>query len=869
MRALLAGLVAMVMAVAVAPGAAHAEFGFLPGSLKVGALDKDGRPDLRAGVSPDRFIANFAFNAKDGKVEANVKDVIIDLTPGTIGYGSAVPACERPKLARWECPPETQVGLMRGKFVDLGDVDMPIYNMVPNAGEASDFGGMAIIMPLYMATPVRTTDGRVHTSIELRDLPQSLAMLSAEVEFWGVPADHQSDPLTGAPLGGPRRTLLATGTRCDVTPTTRIRYRTWAEPERWVTATTSEPGPLTGCSELSFDPGLGLTVDAPVADSPTGAAVTLTIPQIDDPDRRLTSQLREAVITLPEGMSLSPSVADGLMPCDDSQFGLEDNAAPACPAASKLGSVEVTSPALGVPMQGEFFFGRRLARDSYRLLITVEGPGFTLKIPGSLQIDPMTGRLTTILSNLPELPLSRLTLRFKGGPRAPLVTSASCGTGTASAVLTPYSGGRVPTVTASVTIGSAPGGGACPALAPFAPSFTAGTSPAVSGASSVFSLTVRRPDGDEALGRLQIPLPAGLSARLAAVPRCPMAVATAMACPAASRIGSLAVEAGAGANPFPLAGDVHLTGAYRDASMGVALTLRALAGPLDLGTVVVPGTLRMDPLDGHLTIAIDPLPTILDGVPLRLRTLRVDIDRPDFLINPTACSASRITATIRGAVAATAAATVPYVLRGCRALRFEPKLSVAVTGGRELRRGGHPGVSITMRQRARDANARAATVTLPKAVRLDEDAISVICARQRATDNRCPSASRVGTASVTTPLLAEPLTGSVYVVRPEGNGKPDLWAMFSGSGVRITLRAATVAKKGQAVRAEFTDLPDLPISSLTLRLRGGKGGVLSGAESFCSKRRARRITAQGALVGHNGARSTRTVRVSARPRCRG
>jgi hypothetical protein len=277
----------------------------------------------------------------------------------------------------------------------------------------------------------------------------------------------------------------------------------------------------------------------------------------------------------------------------------------------------------------------------------------------------------------------------------------------------------------------------------------------------------------------------------------------------------------------------------------------------------------MDPLDGHLTIATDPFPTILDGIPLRLRTLRVDIDRPGFLINPTACSAARITATIRGAVAATAVSSVPYTLRGCRALRFAPKLSVAVTGGRELRRGGHPGLSITMKQRARDANARDATVTLPKAVTLDEDAVSVICPRQRATDNRCPSASRVGTASVTTPLLAEPLAGSIYVVRPKGSGKPDLWAIFSGSGVRITLRGATVAKKGQAVRAVFTDLPDLPMSSFTLRLRGGKRGVLLGAESFCSKRRARRITAQGALLGHNGARTTKTVRVSARPRCRG
>jgi hypothetical protein len=174
-----------------------------------------------------------------------------------------------------------------------------------------------------------------------------------------------------------------------------------------------------------------------------------------------------------------------------------------------------------------------------------------------------------------------------------------------------------------------------------------------------------------------------------------------------------------------------------------------------------------------------------------------------------------------------------------------------------------------MRQRAHDANLRTATVTLPKAVTLDQGAVSVICPRLRASSNRCPSASRVGTARATTPLLSEPFTGAVYAVRPKGSGTPDLWAIISGGGVRMTLRSATVAKKGQAVRAEFTDLPDLPMSAFTLQLRGGKKGVLSGAESFCSKRRARRLDAQGALRGQNDARRAQTVRISVRPRCRG
>lgn len=859
MRTLVAGLAAVVLAVAVAPQAARADFGFVPGSFDVATLDAGGQPELRAGAHPDRFVARFAFLTAGGVTDANVKDVVFDLPTGFSGDPTAVPTCPRGQLISG-CPPESQIGVLLLTFVGFGQFRIPLYNLVTEEHDIAEFGGIVIIFPLRLIASLRA-DGDYGTRIELRNLPQSLPLVSGEVELWGVPVDHQ----TGTAI--PRRPFLTNATRCDDgPPTTTMRARSWQQPDTWVSATSAEPGPLTGCAGLAFDPGLGMTLDTPVADSPTGALIDLTFPRSDEADGPTTSHLKEVAVTLPEGMSLSPAVAQGLTACDDAQLGVGSTDPPACPESSKIGSIEVGSPLLDEPMEGDVFFGRQLAASTYGLFVTAAGPGFALKLRGSLQPNPLTGRVTTVLTELPELPLSRLSLRFKGGPRAPLATPPGCGTGTASAVLTPYRGAPAATVAVPVTIASGPGGGACASTFPFAPGFTAGSTPARAGGDGAFSLTVRRPDGDEPIERLRVPLPPGLIARLADVARCPMRVAAAATCSAASRVGSVVVEAGSGTSPFPLSGGVYLTGPYRDAPFGLALTLRALVGPLDLGTIVVPVALRVAPLDGHLTLATDALPTMLGGIPLRLRTIGVDIDRRHFMLNPTSCRKARIRASIRGTIAGTATPSAPYSLRGCRGLRFRPAVSLALTGRRELRRGGHADLRITMRQRTGDANARAVAVAMPRAVELNEDAVSAICSRERARDDRCPPGSRVGTARVRTSLLADPLTGPVYAVQPTGGGTPDLWAAVAGSGVRLMLQSVTVVRRG-ALRARFVGLPDLPISAFTMRLRGARQGVLSVVKRLCRRGRPRALVARTALRGQNGARASQVVRVRARPRC--
>ncbi|HEX7059367.1 MAG TPA: hypothetical protein VF176_05905 [Solirubrobacterales bacterium] len=861
MRALAAGLATMaVLVAAMAPQAARAEFALVPGSFDVSAVDGGGQPELRAGAHPDRLLTTFEFLNDGGGDDGNVKDLVLDFSPGLIGDPTAVPTCPRSALFTSACPEESQVGVARLTFALFGAQDIPLYNLAPQENEVAEFAGMFIFAPIRLFSTVRA-DGDFGTRIELRDINQNLPLFASDVELWGVPADHQ----TGTAI--PRRPFLTNATRCGEPPTTTIRARSWQQRENWISATSAPPGPLTGCEDPPFDPGFGLTLDSPDADSPTGALIELTVPQNDDADARATSHLREVAITLPEGMSLSPSVAEGLTACDEDQLGIGSTRAPACPESSKIGSIEVVSPILANPLEGDAFFGRQTGEGRFQLLLAIPGPGFWMKLLGSIQADPQTGQVTAVLRDLPQFPLARIGLRFKGGPRAPLTTPPSCGIGAARAQLTPYRGTPDVTVTAPAAITSGPGGGTCLLAAPFAPTFAAGSSPALAGDDSAFFLTVRRPDGHEPIERLRFELPLGLTARLAGVERCPMQVAMAAACSAASRIGSVAVEAGAGPSPLPLSGEVYLTGPYRGAPFGIALTVHGNAGPIDLGTIVVPATLGVDPLDGHMTLETDALPQIVGGIPLRLQTLGVDIDRPGFMVNPTSCREGRINVSIRGAIATTTEPTVPYSLRGCERLRFRPTVSVALMDRRELHLGGNPDLEIALHPRAGHANVRTVSIALPRALRLNQTASSVICSREEGLDDRCPSGSSVGWARVRTPLLSQELTGPVHIVQPRGNGTPDLWTTVSGGGVKMTLRGTTTNRRNHPLRASFAGLPDLPLSEFSFRLRGDHQGLLSLVEGLCRRGAPRRLSAHSEIQGQNDARSLGVVRVHANPRC--
>lgn len=855
MRRLLTGA-CVLLALALAPAAAPAEFGIVPGSFHSESVDAADQPDLRAGAHPDRLVTSFAFNADaNGGADGNAKDIVVQMPTGFTGNARGLPACPRDAFGLTGCPPETQIGQIDATFVGIGMFRLPIYNIAPQEGEAAEFGFVAFIAPIRMIATVDAADAYA-TTIALHDLSQSVPLAGGTITLWGIPADHVPGGSTT-----PRRALLTNPTRCDRVPTTTLRARSWQQPDTWVSAQVQASGQLTGCGALPFHPSVGLSLDTPAPDAPSGLRVAVSLQQNESPDGLGSSQLRDLSIQLPPGVTLSPAVATGLSACSDAQLGVGSAGPPSCPPSSKIGSAALDSPLTG-PLPGALYLGQQLPGDPYRLFMTADGPGFVIKLRGSLQADPDTGQLTASFNLLPELTFDALELHFKDGPRAPLATPAACGVATGSASLTPYSTATPVTLPVSVTVG----GGSCPPTLPFAPQLVAGATPASSGDSSAFTMTVSRQDGDQPLGRLALTLPPGLTARLADVTPCPAAQASSGSCPAASRIGSLTAEVGAGSSPLPLSGDAYLIGPYRHAPFGVALVIHAQAGPLDLGTLAVLGTLRLDPLDGRLTIAT-PLPRMLAGIPLRLQTIALDVDRPGFMLNPTRCAPTQLDAAIGSADAAVMRRSVRFAVGGCRRLPFRPRVVLSLGPPAQLRAGGGPSLRIDLRTPAGQANLRSAAIRLPRALRLNETAVTAICSRVQAREGRCPAESQVGTAVARTPLLAAQLRGPVSVVAPAGGGQPDLWASLAGSGIRLSLRSTLATPTGKPMLSRFVELPDLPLTRFALTLRGGSHAVFVAGDGFCRGERPRRLTADAALRAQNGAERALRAPIRARPDC--
>jgi hypothetical protein len=622
------------------------------------------------------------------------------------------------------------------------------------------------------------------------------------------------------------------------------------------------------CEEnVPFNAGLaGLEVDPQQAepDAPSGAAVSLLVqqPGLDDKDEFSTSHVKDVSVTLPPGMTINPSAANGLQACTDAQLAANagEPGGEACPEASKIGTTSVTSPALpnaAVPtdltsgeLTGSAYVGQPLTGDKYRLFVTIEGRGISIRLKGSVKPNPSTGQLTAIFKDNPQLPFDDLTVDFEDGPHAPLATPLDCGPKTASAVLTPWSGTAPVPVTDGFTLGS----GACPA--PFAPAFGARTATPLGGAFSPFVATIARPDRNQYLSRVTVKTPPGLAAMISKVTQCPDALAAKGACPASSRIGTASTRSGAGSDPFPLAGPVYFTGPYKGAPFGMVVAIRAIAGPYDLGTVVVRQSVFVDPDDAHVTVVSDPLPTILEGVPIRLRDVEVALNRPGFVFNPTSCGAKRVDGTLHSTQGTASARSASFNLTGCDKLAFGPKMTMQLTGPRQTKAGKHPGLIATVTQPDRQANIGRARVVLPKSLALDPNNAQSVCSVAGGLKAQCPESSRIGTATAISPALNRPVSGPVYFVQgiriDPATGRrirtlPSLLAKMSGE-VRVHLRGTTAVENGNLV-STFDRVPDAPVSKFTMKLRGGKGGVLAatGRPAICGRKQTTRVQ----LTGHN------------------
>jgi hypothetical protein len=520
----------------------------------------------------------------------------------------------------------------------------------------------------------------------------------------------------------------------------------------------------------------------------------------------------------------------------------------------------VSSPLAAEALTGSIYLATPTAADPYRIFLTAAAKSLSIALVGEIAASAETGQLTVTVTEAPQLPLGALDLSFFGGPLAVLATGPRCGTTAADALASSYAAPaeQVPIV-ALLDIDEAGQGGACPAGVPFAPRLTAGAGTALAGAFSPFTLDVSRQDGEGDISTISAQLPAGVIAQLAGVPRCeaPQLVASLMSCPASTAVGSVSVVAGAGSEPLQLAGTVYLTGPSGHAPFGLALVVPVDAGPLSLETIVLRAQLLVNPTTMALTIATDPLPQVLDGIPLRIRTVDVAINRAHFMFNPTHCQRQNVTATVQSSEGTTADSPAPFYLSGCSKLAFKPTLALAARSARQS-----AGLTIRATAPAGEANLRTLSLSLPARIRPRLSAVQHACpaATFATSSTACPASSIVGNGSIVSPVLASPLTGPVYVVSHRTSSPPGLTMALSGEGVQLDV-AGTISVSGDRARivsASFSELPDVPISTFTLDLAAGSSSLLAAHRSLC----AGSLAAPYTLAAQNGARLGGSLKIS-------
>lgn len=858
-----------------------------------------GETDTQAGGHPSELLTRIdlastmrispagAFGATS--VE-DARDVAVDLPLGFLGTALATPTCTFAQLSSNSvagaggCPTNTILGHIRTE-PKIGDsVNGPIYNMTPEHGVPAELGfvdelgGSHVLYASVVPGPegylLRTTGP---------ELPQ-VALTDIVTNLYGDPAARDANRAE-APADTP---FFTNPSDCSGKPlVTAVHADSWQHPGRflpdgepdlsdpaWKTTSTESP-PVTGCSALAglFQPKLEAVPTTNQGDSPTGLEVTLKVPQSEGVGSFATPPLRKAVVTLPEGMSVNPSSANGLAGCSLAQIGISatgrpNGNPPDCPEASKIGTVSLITPDLAGTLQGAIYVAKQSENPFGSLLaiyIVVNDPrtGVTVKIPGEVRANPTSGQLETIVDNSPQFPFEELQTKFFGGQQAALRTPAVCGTYKVTSTLTPWSAPQsgppaTPSGTFKITQGCAPSASA----EPNSPSFSAGTLEPIAGAYSPFVLKLRREDGSQELKGLNVTLPPGLIGKLAGISECSgaqLAIArgrehegggaaelASPSCPSSSEVGTVTVGAGAGLTPFYTTGKAYLSGPYKGAPLSLAIVTPAVAGPYDLGTVVVQAALQVNPETAQITAVSDEIPHILHGIPLDVRSIALNMGRREFTLNPTSCERKAIAGVATSVAGQGAALTSPFQVGGCGRLPFAPRLSLKLKGA--TTRAKHPALSATLTAAPGEANIASAQVTLPHSAFLDNAHIKTICTRVQFAASQCPAASIYGHAIATTPLLSQPLSGNVYL-RSSSHKLPDLVAVLKGQ-IEVDLDGRIDTGKGGGIRNTFEVVPDAPVSSFTLAMEGGAKGLLQNSENICSKpqRALARFTAQSGKV---------------------
>ncbi len=900
--------------------------------------EEDGSSDVRAGSHPFQLTTTLDLNETLAPESANqaflapsapalAKDLSFRLPPGFLGNPQAVAQCPDVDFSSIgsnnvnACPADTAIGValvtlnLPSPPLGVFSEAVPVFNLVPAAGEPARFGLEDTKVPIILDTSVRT-GGDYGVDVTIKNTTQVAQLLQSRVTLWGDPGNPTHDHsrgwacLDGKEVNGetcqppgqrPSVPFLTLPTACLGGLSTSMSGEAWsgaqASNQFAFQNTAGEPlASLQDCQAVPFDPSIGVQpVDeqqgqapqAPVssASTPTGLRVGVSLPA--DGGGLGESAVRSTTVTLPAGMQLNPSAANGLSACSEAQVGYEgpgsdsdpfsagapeplrfSTAPAACPDASKVGVVQIKSPDLAHELQGAVFIAEQDNNpfgSLFALYIAAEDPasGVRVKLAGEVLLNEETGQVTSTFKDTPQVPFEKLSLRFFEGSRASLATPASCGEFTTLASFSPWSAPTAVERSTTFAITSGPGGSPCSSPEPFQPAIQAGSANTQAGAFTSFSLTVAHRDGDQALRALSVHLPAGIAAILASVTPCPEPQASLQQCGPESLIGHSTALAGLGSEPVALPGTVYLTGPYQGAPFGIEVITPAVAGPFNLGIVTVRSRIEVDPHTAAVTITSDPIPTILKGVPAQIKTLNVTVERPAFEFNPTNCTPTQITATLTGAQGATTNTTYPFASTGCAGLPFHPSFTASTKGKTSKANGAS--LTVKVGSTPGQANIAKATVILPSTLPSRLTTIQKACIDRvfEANPATCPEGSLVGSATVHTPVLRHTLTGPSYLVSHGGAAFPDLEFVLQGEGITLILDGQTAIRKG-ITSSTFNSVPDAPVNTFETILPQGPHSALTtnlptkAKYSLC----ATKLTMPTTLTGQNGAALTQNTKLA-------
>ncbi len=858
----------------------------------------------QAGSHPVALTADFNFAEAGGGPfgEGDLRDLSLEMPPGLIenptalsnaGYCSQVDFQTPRGKTPWEdslsgesCQDRSQVGIatVRSSFGGGTTRTFGVFNLAPPPGAPSELGLNPYGAPIIFVPSIRQGEGEYGITLKATNVPQLTAITGLKLTIWGTPWSVLHNAQRGnclneleaefgwakCSVGRPSkvesapRAYLTLPTSCDEPIEFTARADSWQQPGEVVRTSGGEA--LKGCEKLPFEPEAVAQLANPRASSPSGYAFHIEVDTrgVTEPQLLAPSPVGKAVVTLPEGVTINPSVGAGLGVCTEAQYAAEtptSSPGAGCPNESKIGDFRVTSPIVSGAFEGAIFlaaphqnpFGSLLA--VYLVAKSIDR-GFMVKLAGRLDPNQSTGRITATFDRLPQLPYSDLEIHFREGQRSPLATPAACGPISTEAGLTPWrdpSLVRHASLPAAITAGV--GGGPCPSgLAPFAPQAKGGTLNSRAGAYTPFYLRLNRQVTEQEIVSYSAQFPPGLLGKIAGIPYCSDAAIEAArrrsgteerdspSCPAASLIGHTYSGYGVGSVLAYAPGNLYLAGPYRGSSFSVVAIDSALVGPFDLGTVIVRSAVRIDPVTAQASIdatGTDPIPHIVDGIPIHLRDVRAYLDRPNFTVNPTSCEKFSVASALNGAGQrfgdrsddTLAVATAPFQAFDCASLGFKPKVSLRLRGG--TRRGSHPSLRVVVQPRKGDANIASSQVSLPDSLFLDQGHIRTICSRTQFAAGKCPPGSVYGHVRAFTPLLGAPMEGPAYL-RSSDNTLPDLVFALHGQGIEVDLAGRIDARKG-SLRGTFPTIPDAPVTKFVLAMKAGRRGVIVNAENLCAK----------------------------------